>query len=100
MIRTKEKAVPQVVGERPASALALLTLFLIAMCGVGCGPNRVWAWGDNENGQLGDGTVMMRPVPIELSNPTDVTALAALSHSLALASDGRVWAFGLNTFGE
>ncbi|HLY09783.1 MAG TPA: RCC1 repeat-containing protein [Planctomycetota bacterium] len=55
----------------------------------------VWAWGTNDEGQLGDGTQTSRIDPVVVTNLTDITALAAGSyHSLALASDGRVWAWG------
>lgn len=74
----------------------------------------VWAWGDNEIGQLGDGTTEQRttPVPICESGATDCTvesqniltdviAIAGGAwHSIALKSDGTVWAWGLNGVGQ
>lgn len=61
----------------------------------------VWAWGSNSNGQLGDGTTNDRLVPVQVmldSSPfTGVVAVAAgLNHSLAIKSDGTVWAWGSN----
>jgi alpha-tubulin suppressor-like RCC1 family protein len=68
----------------------------------------VWAWGNNGFGQLGDGTSTARMTPVQVKtsesgNPllTGVTAIAAGgSHSLALKSDGTVWAWGFNGFGQ
>jgi alpha-tubulin suppressor-like RCC1 family protein len=67
----------------------------------------VWAWGDDQFGQLGDGgEVQPDPYaaplgPVQVGGLTGVTKIAAgLTHSLALKSDGTLWAWGDNSFGE
>ena len=61
----------------------------------------VWAWGDNEWGQLGDGTNTSRYEPVQLKGLYGVIAIAAGHyHSLALKSDGTIWAWGDNESGE
>src|SRR6266568_3249689 len=67
----------------------------------------VWAWGNNGNGQLGDNTTTERHAPVEVvgsggsGNLTGITAIAAGgAHSLALKSDGTVWAWGWNLNGQ
>ena len=66
----------------------------------------VWASGANAFGQLGDGSQVNQSEPVQVSLdalPAGVTivALAAGSHhSLFLASDGTVWACGLNADGQ
>ncbi|WP_170300401.1 RCC1 domain-containing protein [Myxococcus fulvus] len=58
----------------------------------------VWSWGDNEAGQLGDGTRVRRIVPAQVPTLQDITAIAAAGQrSLALRVDGTVWAWGKNT---
>jgi alpha-tubulin suppressor-like RCC1 family protein len=63
----------------------------------------VWAWGSNDSGQLGDGTMTDSLVPkkISPSSLSGVIAIAATtSHNLALKSDGTVWGWGHNNYGE
>lgn len=56
----------------------------------------VWAWGDNEYGQLGNGTNKGNYSPIKVEDLNGVLAVAAGRYiSLALKADGTVWAWGL-----
>lgn len=61
----------------------------------------VWAWGYNGYGQLGDGTTVNRPTPVQVSGISDIIAIACgYGHTMALKSDGTVWAWGLNDEGQ
>jgi alpha-tubulin suppressor-like RCC1 family protein len=62
----------------------------------------VWAWGANQYGQLGHGTTTAREVtPVQVTGLTGVTKISAGENfSLALRSDGTVWAWGVNQFGQ
>jgi alpha-tubulin suppressor-like RCC1 family protein/predicted transcriptional regulator len=66
----------------------------------------VWAWGYNDMGQLGDGTINYNKYPAGKTTPvmvkelTNVTAISAGNEfSMALKNDGTVWTWGRNTFG-
>jgi alpha-tubulin suppressor-like RCC1 family protein len=67
----------------------------------------VWAWGYNAAGQLGNGTTTNSSRPVQVRGPngvgflTNIVAVAAgVYHSLALRSDGTVWAWGYNYYGQ
>jgi hypothetical protein len=61
----------------------------------------VWAWGSNDEGQLGDGTSTSSNTPVQVSGLSDVQAVAGgWSHSLALKNDGTVWGWGRNAEGQ
>src|ERR1041385_8462931 len=71
----------------------------------------VWTWGANFGGKLGIGvssTNLMRSlVPMEVHGPLDVGFLNSITaimggevHNVALKSDGTVWAWGANMFGQ
>jgi alpha-tubulin suppressor-like RCC1 family protein len=62
----------------------------------------VWSWGLNTSGQLGTGVAGLSKVPQLVSGISGtVTRVAAgWTHSLALGSDGTVWAWGNNQYNE
>jgi len=61
----------------------------------------VWTWGQNNFGQLGDGTTTDRRAAAQVVGLTDIVAIAAgSSFSLALRGDGTVWAWGFNGQGQ
>lgn len=62
--------------------------------------NSLWVMGDNDSGQLGDGTGDAQLYPAKIV-ATDVMAIAAGEwHSLFLKSNGSLWGMGYNNDGE
>ncbi len=62
----------------------------------------VWAWGYNDYGQIGDNSNDTRTAPVQVGG--GMNGLVAVSagdyHTLALKSDGTVYAWGYNSFGQ
>ncbi len=56
----------------------------------------VWAWGQNDRGQLGNGTKVQSGKPARVTGLTGrfVAVAAGESFALALRSDGTVWGWG------
>jgi alpha-tubulin suppressor-like RCC1 family protein len=64
----------------------------------------VWAWGSNDAGELGNGTNTGSYVPVQVLGLSNVAAISSFGvedgHSLALKTDGTVWAWGYNANGQ
>jgi alpha-tubulin suppressor-like RCC1 family protein len=69
-------------------------------CGVATG-GAAYCWGDNANGDLGDGTTVERDSPVAVTGGLTFLALAAGgAHSCGLTSGGVVECWGYNGDGE
>lgn len=62
---------------------------------------KVWGWGYNGFGQLGDNTTSNRSVPVSVIGTTTFCEISAGDHhSLAIDNHGQVWAWGFNEWGQ
>jgi len=70
----------------------------------------LFAWGANQEGQLGDGTSANQSSPVSsagggfwrtvASSPFDLTGAGSSGHSLGIRADGTLWAWGRNDRGQ
>ena len=62
----------------------------------------LWAWGNNSNGQLGDGdTTDQWSSPVQVGTDTHWASVAAgFDHTVAVKTDGTLWAWGSNSNGQ
>ncbi|MBI3795231.1 MAG: RCC1 repeat-containing protein [Nitrospinae bacterium] len=69
----------------------------------------IWAWGNDSNGQLGDGQTLSRSSLAQVGkalsnsafNSTKSTAVSCGgAHTVALTASGTAWAWGSNGFGQ
>ena len=59
----------------------------------------LWAMGNNDYGQLGDGTTTQRNTPVQVA--TGVASVSAgYAHTLYVKTDGTLWAMGYNFRGR
>jgi len=59
----------------------------------------LWAWGANEQGQLGDGTTEDRHIPVQIMDSVE-SVLAVRNRSFAIQTDGSLWAWGADLIGD
>ncbi|MFN0099926.1 MAG: hypothetical protein ACKVS7_14735 [Gemmatimonadaceae bacterium] len=84
----------------PASQLRSLALGAFHSCGL-TDDGAAWCWGDNSNGQLGDGTLTTRLVPTAVSGGhTFETLSAGLLHTCGTTASGDGYCWGFNTYGQ
>lgn len=66
--------------------------------------NNLWAWGDNSDWQLGVGDNSSRTIPTLVKNGSDPLKVKHVAsgnkHTLAVAIDGSLWAWGNNGYGQ
>ncbi|HMM12669.1 MAG TPA: hypothetical protein PKE03_11300, partial [Bacteroidales bacterium] len=63
--------------------------------------NYLFAWGNNANGQLGDGSTSNKNIPTQIGTATDWKIVAGGAyHTLAIRNDGTLWAWGYNNYGQ
>ena len=86
-------AVVQVTGLPPIASVSCG--ISVRYCLARTTDGHVWAWGDNSNGQLGDGTTTGRTLPIQVPGLASIArVLAGAVASYAVATDGSAHSWG------
>lgn len=70
--------------------------------------NRVFGWGSNQYGQIGQGVILssrdndiLSPTSINIPSDSEfIQVVAGARHTMVLDSNGDVWVFGDNSFGQ
>jgi hypothetical protein len=73
----------------------------IHMCGIEKGSKKLYCWGYNGNGQLGDGTQVSKNLPVQIDGDTKYAKVApGPYHTCGLTVDGAIKCWGANAYGE
>lgn len=97
---TEDRENPVVVTNLPRNIIAVAAGQLHT-CALGR-DGRVWCWGYNSHGQLGDGTTQTRTSPVAVVDlPANMTGIAAgYFHTCAFIASGGAWCWGNNFHGS
>ncbi len=81
-----------------------ILIFIMAIIGYSslyC-QSQLYSWGVNTNGQLGNTSVVSyRTTPIQVGTASNWKEIACGErYSIAIRTDGTLWAWGLNTYGQ
>ena len=92
-LATEDKIIQVSLGEYHSAALT--------------SEGRLFTWGRNDNGQLGDGTTVSKSTPTEITSRISlatedkiIQVSLGYSHSAALTSNGRLFTWGRNDYGQ
>lgn len=78
----------------------VLTAGAVNTCGLRT-DRSLWCWGDNFNGQLGNGTTARSLIRVRVGMATDWASLTGGDfHSCATKTDGTAWCWGFNSAGQ
>ena len=59
----------------------------------------LWAWGENDYGQLGQNSVVMYSSPVQITGTTWYKSSSGFYRTFAVKSEGTLWAWGSNENG-
>jgi alpha-tubulin suppressor-like RCC1 family protein len=95
------RASPGLVNDRPWLTATGTTFAAgnLHSCALGA-DHSLWCWGDNSNGQLGDGTTHMRLNPTQIPGTDWAQISGGFYHTCALKTDGSLWCWGDNSNGQ
>lgn len=85
-------------GNRPL-AFESLSAGATHTCGI-TNTKRLYCWGDNRFGQLGDGTTTPRVVPVRVPGDDFVSVSTGRVHTCALTASGQARCWGANDGGQ
>ena len=88
----------------PPSRIAFSQVVAGGWFSLGLGSDQnIYAWGSSSNGELGNGTTTGHNTPVKVPMPEGVKftqVSAGNKHAMALDSEGRVWTWGSDFYGQ
>jgi alpha-tubulin suppressor-like RCC1 family protein len=91
----------QVQGLAGVSAIAAGVKFSVALHGGGEAESTLWTWGLNTSGQLGDGTINQRLVPVRVASLTGIGSINTLDAAVnVMTADSALLSWGESSDGQ
>ncbi|MFD2256594.1 hypothetical protein ACFSSA_07900 [Luteolibacter algae] len=94
------QSAPDDPSKRPIGKVSANQSHSVALTADG----RVWSWGYNGSGQLGDGTTTNRSLPVPVSGVPEMSSIVEIgsgeNFTLALDDQGTLWGWGANNYGQ
>ncbi len=95
---------PRQIGTVNAITAGVAFTCALANDRTGSKTQRVWCWGANGSGQLGNGSTAASAVPVKAPLGEDAAPASSVSaggsHACAIAEDSTVWCWGANDHGQ
>ena len=63
-------------------------------------PPRLWTWGRNNNGQLGQNDLVYRSSPTQVAGTNWSNVSISFTQTIATKTDGTLWTWGWNNYGQ
>ncbi|WP_088286682.1 fibronectin type III domain-containing protein [Kineosporia sp. A_224] len=100
---TTDRTTPVQVSVAGATAWSTVSAGYYSTCGIpatGAAAGKLFCWGDNGSGRLGDGTTTQRNSPVQIGTATWSGVTVGRAHACGVQSAGTLWCWGLGTNGQ